>query len=39
MHARATFQSVNGDEFTGNINFKRPVSMVFGGKAFFVSKD
>ncbi len=36
----ATLESVNGDEFTGNVKVKLgPVSMVYGGQARFVSKD
>lgn len=36
----ATLESVNGDEFTGNVKVKLgPVSMVYGGEARFVSKD
>lgn len=36
----ATLESVNGDEFTGNVKVKLgPVSMVYGGQAHFVSKD
>jgi carbon monoxide dehydrogenase subunit G len=33
-------ETVNGDEFTGNVKVKLgPVSMVYGGEARFVSKD
>lgn len=36
----ATLESVNGDEFSGNVKVKLgPVSMVYGGEAHFVSKD
>lgn len=36
----ATLESINGDEFTGSVKVKLgPVSMVYGGKARFVSKD
>ena len=36
----ATLESVNGDDFTGNVKVKLgPVSMVYGGEARFVSKD
>lgn len=36
----ATLESVNGDEFTGNVKVKLgPVSMTYGGEARFVSKD
>lgn len=36
----ATLESVNGDEFTGNVKVKLgPVSMTYGGEAKFVSKD
>lgn len=36
----ATLESVNGDEFSGNVKVKLgPVSMVYGGEARFVSKD
>ncbi len=36
----ATLETVNGDEFTGNVKVKLgPVSMVYGGEARFVSKD
>ena len=36
----ATLESVNGDEFTGNVKVKLgPVSMVYGGEARFLSKD
>ena len=36
----ATLETVNGDDFTGNVKVKLgPVSMVYGGEARFVSKD
>lgn len=36
----ATLESVNGDEFTGNVKVKLgPVSMTYGGEAKFLSKD
>lgn len=36
----ATLESVNGDEFSGNVKVKLgPVSMTYGGQARFVSKD
>lgn len=36
----ATLESVDGDEFTGNVKVKLgPVSMTYGGQARFVSKD
>lgn len=36
----ATLESVEGDSFTGNVKVKLgPVSMTYGGKARFVSKD
>ena len=36
----ATLESVNGDEFTGNVKVKLgPVSMTYGGEARFLSKD
>lgn len=36
----ATLESVNGDEFTGNVKVKLgPVAMTYGGQARFVSKD
>lgn len=36
----ATLESVDGDSFTGNVKVKLgPVSMTYGGKARFVSKD
>lgn len=36
----ATLESVNGDEFTGNVKVKLgPVSMTYKGEAKFVSKD
>jgi carbon monoxide dehydrogenase subunit G len=36
----ATLDSVDGDEFAGNVKVKLgPVSMTYGGKARFVSKD
>lgn len=36
----ATLESVDGDEFAGNVKVKLgPVSMTYGGKARFVSKD
>lgn len=36
----ATLESVNGDEFTGNVKVKLgPVSMTYGGQAKFISKD
>lgn len=36
----ATLESVNGDQFTGNVKVKLgPVSMIYGGEAQFISKD
>jgi carbon monoxide dehydrogenase subunit G len=36
----ATLESVNGDEFSGNVKVKLgPVSMTYGGTARFISKD
>ena len=36
----ATLESVDGDNFTGNVKVKLgPVSMTYGGEAHFVSKD
>lgn len=36
----ATLESVNGDEFTGNVKVKLgPVSMTYGGEARFLTKD
>ena len=36
----ATLESVNGDEFSGNVKVKLgPVAMTYGGQARFVSKD
>lgn len=36
----ATLESVEGDQFTGNVKVKLgPVSMTYGGEAHFVSKD
>lgn len=36
----ATLESVNGDEFSGNVKVKLgPVSMTYGGQARFISKD
>lgn len=36
----ATLESVNGDEFSGNVKVKLgPVSMTYGGQARFLSKD
>jgi carbon monoxide dehydrogenase subunit G len=36
----ATLESVNGDEFTGNVKVKLgPVAMTYGGEAKFLSKD
>lgn len=36
----ATLESVDGDEFTGNVKVKLgPVTMVYGGQARFISKD
>ncbi len=36
----ATLESVNGDEFSGNVKVKLgPVSMTYGGDAKFISKD
>ena len=36
----ATLESINGDEFSGNVKVKLgPVSMVYGGEARFTSKD
>ncbi len=36
----AKLESVNGDEFTGNVKVKLgPVSMTYGGQAQFLSKD
>ncbi|MBM3668893.1 MAG: carbon monoxide dehydrogenase [Actinobacteria bacterium] len=36
----ATLETVNGDEFTGNVKVKLgPVSMTYGGEARFLSKD
>lgn len=36
----ATLESVDGDEFTGNVKVKLgPVTMVYGGQARFLSKD
>lgn len=36
----ASLESVDGDEFTGNVKVKLgPVTMVYGGQARFISKD
>lgn len=36
----ATLESVDGDDFTGNVKVKLgPVTMVYGGQAKFISKD
>jgi len=36
----ATLESINGDDFSGNVKVKLgPVSMVYGGEARFTSKD
>ncbi len=36
----ATLESVDGDQFSGNVKVKLgPVSMIYGGEAQFVSKD